>query len=367
MRVIALLLCAMLIASPIMASESRSLSKLQARLAKKGLVAPTIVAKGSPISGFEPSYSFIDEAPVGEEKIGQSIEGLNQKVASSEAKTENAKEKRVELNLSALKAGGEEVKEGAALETETAAKVEETKVDLKVQEAKEEEAKLTTALEAVKAAEVKLQADAETETAKAADVPAAAPAPAEAETESAASTNEASASEAAVAQEEAKVDSAEQQVSQQEAAVTQAVQDEEAVKDKLSSLENKVETEASEEPAPQAVEGQAGGFTQAPEVFVGPKNIPAQNTRSVMVMGDHEQNELKYNAVPTDPNLLTDAHELKQIHKGVEKTGEEINNIHTTVEEISKGPLVPSTDGTSMPDEVFPDENAMEQDADEEQ
>jgi len=360
-RTIALLLCVMLIASPIMASESRSLSKLQARLAKKGLVAPTIVAKGSPVSGFEPAYAFIDEAPVGEEKIGQSIEGLNQKVASSEAKTENAKEKRVELNLSALKAGGEEVKEGAALETETAAKVEETKVDLKVQEAKEEEAKLTTALEAVKAAEVKLQADAETETAKAADVPAAAPAPAEAETESVASTNEASVSEAAVAQEEAKVDSAEQQVAQQEAAVTQAVQDEEAVKDKLSTLENRVETEAAE-PAPQAVEGQAGGFTQAPEVFVGPKNIPAQNTRSVMVMGDHEQNELKYNAVPTDPNLLTDAHELKQIHKGMEKTGEEISNIHTTVEEISKGPLVPSTDGTTMPDEVFPQET--DEDAD---
>jgi hypothetical protein len=359
----------LLVVSPIFGSESRSLAKLRLRVSKGNMVAPTIVPKGSPVSGFEPQYSFIDETPVGQEKIGESIQGLNKNVASSEAKVENSQEKRIAVNLEALKAGAEKVSEGAAVATEASAKVEETKVDLKVQEAKEEEQKLSAALDAVRAAEARLEA--ETQTAKAGDVPSAAPeaaAPAPAEAEAAAVQNqvasESAAADSAVAEEEAKVDAAEQQVSQQEAAVTQAVQDEEAVKDKLSELENKVDTEATEEPSAEAAAA-PGGFTQPAEVFVGPKNIPAQNTRSVMVMGDHEQNKAKYDAVPTDPNLLTDPQELKAIHKGVSKTGEEIQNIHETVETISKEPLVPASDGSIMAEEQFPMETDEDADSDE--
>jgi hypothetical protein len=78
-----------------------------------------------------------------------------------------------------------------------------------------------------------------------------------------------------------------------------------------------------------------------PPVYVGKNNIPAEETRSVLYVSDPEENAAKIAAVDTPPELVIDQPTLDMADDSIEKSGNEINDIHTTVKELSEAPLVP--------------------------
>jgi len=75
--------------------------------------------------------------------------------------------------------------------------------------------------------------------------------------------------------------------------------------------------------------------------LVGPKDIPADKTRTVIVLGDHLANEAIYDAVDVKPELLKDTLALKHIQDSLKAADKDIQTVHEKVRELAEAPLVP--------------------------
>jgi hypothetical protein len=327
-RTIGFILCALLAVQMVAADtafvRSSTLTKLAARVkAKAKLVAPTVLGSGETAEshGVEPSYSFIAESA----SVSKKQKKETPKTMEPAAKGTPSGIKRVPHGkwVAKTEAPHKATKTVAVktvqIATAEQAKAAEAKVEQTVTAAKSEEKNLASALATVKAEEKK-------DDPNAAAAGAAAPAAAGAQAEAV------NAAEQEVGKEEEAVAEAENKVEAEAAAVSDAVKDEQAVKAEVEGLEEK-----TEEAAPAGVE--------PADVTVGPKFIPAGETRSVLVVGNSAANAEKYNAVDASPKLLTDPAELKSIDESQEKTSEDITAIAQKVDEISKGPLVPAPGG----------------------
>jgi uncharacterized coiled-coil protein SlyX len=158
-----------------------------------------------------------------------------------------------------------------------------------------------------------------------------------------------------VAEEAQTVETAADKVAAEEKSVAEAAAAEQAVSEKLDQVESKVaedESLAKAEAAPAAqVATPTGEETAAcpgchdeKPVYVGRKNIPAQDTRSVLVLGNPDENKEKWEAVETPEQLLTDPKEIHNVEDGLPAVADQIANIHNKVEEIKNSPLVPPTE-----------------------
>jgi DNA polymerase III gamma/tau subunit len=304
------------------------------------LVAPTVLGAGDSAAahGVEPSYSFIAEKETPEESStlapAPEAKGTPSGFAPKRVTRQALKLKKA---AAAAPSKADTPVKTIELTTATEAQAEQKKVEQTVSVAQAEEQKLNKALAAVKAEEKKDDPNFKAPNSAPA-TPAAAPEPAPAA--EAAAEN---AAEAEVGQEEEAVADAEKKVEAEETAVEGAVKDEEAVKDEVSGMEQKLEGEEAQANADASNEDCC---KQPADVTVGPKFIPASETRSTLVIGDHEANAEKYNAVDASPKLLTDPAELKSIDESMAKSGDDIAAIGKKVDEISKAPLVESPDGS---------------------
>jgi len=75
-------------------------------------------------------------------------------------------------------------------------------------------------------------------------------------------------------------------------------------------------------------------------VFVGPKNVPAKETRTVVVIGDRTANKKRWSAVKTNNRMMWAPKKLKKIGKHVPAAGKTITAVHNKVKRISEAPLV---------------------------
>jgi len=145
------------------------------------------------------------------------------------------------------------------------------------------------------------------------------------------------------------VESAADKVASEEKSVAEAAAAEQAVSEKLDQVESKVsedESLAKAEAPAAAVSAPAECPTCHDDkpVYVGRKNIPAEDTRSVLVLGNPEDNKEIEDKVETPENLLTDPAEIHDVEDSLPAVSDQIQDIHDKVEAIKNAPLVPPTD-----------------------
>jgi len=80
-----------------------------------------------------------------------------------------------------------------------------------------------------------------------------------------------------------------------------------------------------------------------PDIFVGANNVPAKETRSVMLMGNKEAHAALYNSVKTDSRMMIDPHKIREYQKAVPMHDKAIMSVHNKVQKIAEAPLVPDS------------------------
>jgi len=75
-------------------------------------------------------------------------------------------------------------------------------------------------------------------------------------------------------------------------------------------------------------------------ILVGPKNVPNTETRSVVVIGDKEQNKKRWSAVSTHKRLFWHPKGLKKTARHIVKAARRIVAAHVKHKRIAEAPLV---------------------------
>jgi len=75
-------------------------------------------------------------------------------------------------------------------------------------------------------------------------------------------------------------------------------------------------------------------------ILVGPKNVPATETRSVVVIGDRAANKKRWSRVDTHKRLFWHPKGLKKTARHITRAGRKIAAAHAKTKRISEAPLV---------------------------
>jgi len=75
-------------------------------------------------------------------------------------------------------------------------------------------------------------------------------------------------------------------------------------------------------------------------IVVGPMNVPAKQTRQVVVIGDRAENKKVWSRVHTPRKWLWDAKKLKKTKRHIRRAGQRIVAARSKTKRISDAPLV---------------------------
>jgi hypothetical protein len=195
-------------------------------------------------------------------------------------------------------------------------------------EAASEEAKTEAAAteSILKAAEEEVKAESPKADAAAKDAAAVAASDATATDASPETQAEVTKDAAAVSQEEKAVKAEEKALEAEAKSVEETkeavVEEAKKIEDEEKKIEQVAETVKASVAAGPKDEKEEGGCCFP--VYVGPKNIPNGETRSVVLIGNTAANAAKVAAVDADPNLVTDPKEIRAAHENLNAIGAKI-------------------------------------------